>query len=180
LVFAIFIYELFSKAEDPFVNISFIVLGIFYIGIPFALLNFIAFDGSTFHHRIVFGLLVLTWVNDAGAYLVGSMVGKTPLLPRVSPNKTWEGSIGGILSSIGFGILLGYVFDELAAQHWIALAFIVAVFGSLGDLVESLLKRSVGAKDSGNILPGHGGVLDRFDAFIFAIPFVAAYLLYLR
>lgn len=180
LVFTIFIYELYSKSKEPFVNISFMILGLFYIGIPFALLDFIAFDGDVFYYRIVLGLLVLTWVNDTGAYLVGSQIGKTPLFPSVSPNKTWEGSIGGVVTTFIFGGLLGYFFDEIAVKHWLVLSIIVAVFGSLGDLVESMLKRSVGVKDSGDLLPGHGGVLDRFDAFIFVMPFAAAYILYIR
>lgn len=180
LVFTIFIYELYSKSKEPFVNISFMILGLFYIGIPFALLDFIAFDGEMFYYRVVLGILLLTWVNDTGAYLVGSMIGKTPLFPSVSPNKTWEGSIGGVVTTLIFGGLLGLFFTEIALQHWIVLAVIVAIFGSLGDLVESMLKRSVGVKDSGNLLPGHGGVLDRFDAFIFVVPFAAAYILYIR
>lgn len=180
LVFTIFIYELYSKSKEPFVNISFMILGLFYIGIPFALLDFIAFDGDVFYYRIVLGLLVLTWVNDTGAYLVGSQIGRTPLFPSVSPNKTWEGSIGGVVTTFVFGGLLGYFFDEIAVKHWLVLSVIVAVFGSLGDLVESMLKRSVGVKDSGDLLPGHGGVLDRFDAFIFVMPFAAAYILYIR
>ncbi len=179
-IFTIFIYELYSQSREPFVNIAYIILGLFYIGIPFALVAFIAFDGDVFYFRIVFGLLVLTWVNDTGAYLVGSQFGKTPLFPRISPNKTWEGSIGGAVTCILFGYFLHLVFDEIGLIEWLVLAAIVAVFGGIGDLVESMLKRSVGVKDSGDLLPGHGGVLDRFDAFIFVIPFAAAYILYLR
>lgn len=179
-VFTIFIYELYSKSKEPFVNIAFMVLGLFYIGIPFALVDYVAFEGDTFYYKTIFGLLLLTWVNDTGAYLVGSQVGKTPLFPRVSPNKTWEGTAGGIITTMVFGGLLGLTFTEIPLEHWIVLAFIIAIFGGLGDLVESMLKRSVGVKDSGSLLPGHGGVLDRFDAFIFAVPFAAAYILYIR
>lgn len=179
-VFFIFIYELYSKSKEPFINIAFMILGLFYIGIPFALVDFIAFEGDDFYYRVIFGLLLLTWVNDTGAYLVGSRIGKTPLFPSVSPNKTWEGTIGGLLTTLLFGVLLGLTFTEIALGHWVVLAGIVGVFGGLGDLVESMLKRSVGVKDSGSLLPGHGGVLDRFDAFIFAVPFAAAYILYLR
>ena len=179
-VFTIFIYELYSHSKEPFANIAYMVLGLFYIGIPFALLDFIAFDGDDFRNRIVFGLLVLTWVNDTGAYVVGSLIGKTPLFPRISPNKTWEGSIGGLVTSLAFGFGLSYVFTEIPTTQWLGLAVIVGVFGGLGDLVESMLKRSVDVKDSGNLLPGHGGLLDRFDAFIFVIPFATAYLLYFR
>lgn len=180
LIFSIFIYELYAGSKEPFVNIAFLILGLFYIGVPFALLDFIAFDGQEFMYRVVFGILVLTWVNDTGAYLVGSQIGKTPLFPRISPNKTWEGTLGGIVTTLVFGGLLGLYFDEIALQHWLVLAVIVAIFGTLGDLVESMLKRSVGVKDSGTLLPGHGGVLDRFDGFIFVVPFAAAFILYLR
>ena len=180
IVFSMFIYELYTASRHPFANIAYMVLGMFYIGIPFALLNFIAFDGSHFYSKIVFGLLALTWVNDTGAYLVGSQLGKTPLFPRISPRKTWEGTIGGITTTIAFGILLSLFISEIDPINWVVLAMMVAMFGTLGDLVESMLKRSVGIKDSGKLLPGHGGLLDRFDAFIFVIPFAAAYLLYLR
>lgn len=179
-VFTIFIYELYSHSKEPFANIAFMILGLFYIGIPFALVNFIAFDGDDFRNRIVFGLLVLTWVNDTGAYLTGSMIGKTPLFPRISPKKTWEGSIGGLVTTLLFGWGLSFLFTEIPLTQWLGLAVIVGIFGGLGDLVESMLKRSVNVKDSGDLLPGHGGLLDRFDAFIFVIPFAAAYLLYFR
>lgn len=180
IVFCMFIYELYTGSRSPFANIAYMVLGMFYIGIPFALLNFIAFDGSYFYSDIVFGLLALTWVNDTGAYLVGSQLGKTPLFPRISPRKTWEGTIGGITTTIVFGIILSLFISDITPINWVVLAMMVAMFGTLGDLVESMLKRSVGIKDSGTLLPGHGGLLDRFDAFIFVIPFAAAYLLYLR
>jgi phosphatidate cytidylyltransferase len=180
VVFTIFIYELYSNSKEPFANIAFMILGLFYIGIPFALVNFIAFDGDEFLNRIVFGLLVLTWVNDTGAYVTGSMIGKTPLFPRISPNKTWEGSIGGLVTTLLFGWGLSFLFGEIPLTQWLGLAVIVGIFGGLGDLVESMLKRSVNVKDSGNLLPGHGGILDRFDAFIFVVPFAAAYLLYFR
>ena len=179
-VFTIFIYELYSHSKEPFANLAFMILGLFYIGIPFALVNFIAFDGSEFRARIVLGLLVLTWVNDTGAYVTGSLIGKTPLFPRISPNKTWEGSSGGVVFTLLFGYLLSLVFDDIPLTQWLGLALIVSIFGGIGDLVESMLKRSVNVKDSGNLLPGHGGLLDRFDAFIFVVPFAAAYILWLR
>ncbi len=179
-VFTIFIYELYSNSKEPFANIAFMVLGLFYIGVPFALVDYIAFSGGDFNGRVVLGLLVLTWVNDTGAYLTGSVIGKTPLFPRISPNKTWEGTTGGFVTTIVFGYLLSLIFHEIPLAQWVGLAVIVAIFGGLGDLVESMLKRSVGVKDSGNLLPGHGGLLDRFDAFIFVMPFASAYLLYFR
>lgn len=182
-VFLAFVYELFSASKQPFINIGLIVLGMVYIGAPFALLGFIAFDGDIFYANTVFGLLLMTWANDTGGYIVGSKFGKHKLMPRISPKKTWEGYAGGILITLLLSVGLGYIFmgkENLGYADWIVLALIVVVFGSIGDLVESMLKRSVKTKDSGNILPGHGGILDRFDAFIFLLPFAAAYLLWVR
>lgn len=182
-VFMAFIYELFSQSKTPFINVAFVVLGMVYIGAPFALLDFIAFDGQTFYADTVFGLLLMTWANDTGAYLVGSQIGKTPLAPTISPKKTWEGSIGGIVITLLIATILAYIFagkENLEFIDWLVLGGIVIVFGSVGDLVESMLKRSVKIKDSGSLLPGHGGLLDRFDAFIFLLPFAAAYLLWVR
>lgn len=180
LIFLSFIYELFTASLKPFVNIAHLLLGVFYIGLPFAMLNFIAFDGGRFQANTVFGLLLLTWANDTGAYIVGSQIGKTPLFPRISPKKTWEGSIGGVLVTLVVAYLLSLWFPEHTVGQWLVLGVIVAIFGSFGDLVESMLKRSENIKDSGTFLPGHGGLLDRFDAFIFLIPFATAYLLLIR
>ncbi len=180
LVFTTFIYELYTGSEKPFVNVAFVVLGMVYIGVPFSMLNFIAYDGRHFYLETVFGLLLMNWANDTGAFLVGSRIGKTPLLPRISPKKTWEGMSGGLMITFGFALLLALIFNELRLVDWLVLAAIVVVFGSLGDLVESMLKRSVQVKDSGHLLPGHGGLLDRFDAFIFLLPFATAYLLWIR
>lgn len=180
LLFLAFIYELFSESEKPFQNVAFIVLGMVYIGAPFSLLNFIAFNEDGFNVWPIFGLLLLTWLNDTGAYLVGSWIGKTPLLPRISPKKTWEGTLGGVVVTFFVAYIFCAVTNELYLQDWLILAGIVSIFGSMGDLIESMLKRSFGVKDSGTLLPGHGGVLDRFDAFIFLLPFAAAYLLSIR
>ncbi len=178
--FSVFIYELYTKSERPFENVAFVMLGMVYIGVPFALLLFVAFDGGLYYPNLVFALLVMNWVNDSGAYFVGSKFGKTPLFPRISPKKTWEGSAGGMIFTLVFGMILYYTFQELDLRDWLVLAAIVVIFGSLGDLVESMLKRSVQIKDSGGLLPGHGGLLDRFDAFIFLLPFATAYLLWIR
>ncbi len=180
LLFLSFIYELFSESEKPFQNVAYIVLGMVYIGAPFSLLNFIAFNEDGFNVWPIFGLLLLTWMNDTGAYIVGSKFGKTPLLPRISPKKTWEGTLGGVAVTFLVAYLFCTFTGELQLFDWMILALIVSVFGSIGDLIESMLKRSIGAKDSGTILPGHGGMLDRFDAFIFLLPFAAAYLLSIR
>ncbi len=179
-IFLAFIYELFSRSATPFQNVGFIVLGMVYIGAPFSLLGFIAFEGENFNAWVVFGLLLLTWMNDTGAYIIGSQFGRHLLFPRISPKKTWEGTFGGIAITFLVAFLFCVFTGELRFGDWMVLAAIVSIFGSMGDLVESMLKRSVGVKDSGNLLPGHGGVLDRFDAFIFVLPFAAAYLLWIR
>lgn len=179
-VFLSFVYELYTNSEKPFTNLAYLILGVFYIGIPFALLDFIAFSGEFFYATTVLGLLLLTWTNDTMAYLIGSQIGKTPLFPRISPKKTWEGTLGGAAVSFMMAYLLSLYIPELSLVNWLVLALIISVFGSLGDLVESMLKRSHQIKDSGSLLPGHGGFLDRFDGFIFMLPFAAAYILWIR
>ncbi|MEZ5042550.1 MAG: phosphatidate cytidylyltransferase [Saprospiraceae bacterium] len=179
-VFLSFVYELYADSDTPFTNIAYLILGVFYIGIPFALLDFIAFSGDHFYVQTIFGLLLLTWSNDTIAYLVGSQIGKTPLFPRISPKKTWEGTMGGAVGTLIIAYILSVYIKELHLVNWLVLAIIVIIFGSLGDLVESMLKRSHKIKDSGSLLPGHGGFLDRFDGFIFMLPFAAAYLLWVR
>jgi len=180
LVFLIFIRELFADTKEPFTNLAHLFLGIFYIGLPMSMLVLVGIEGDTYLPNTVFGILLLTWANDSGAYLIGSKIGKTPLFPRISPNKTWEGSIGGAVTTMIAGFLLSLIFKEQPTFNWLVIAALTAVFGSIGDLIESMLKRSKGVKDSGSFLPGHGGFLDRFDAFIFVVPFVAAFLLYIR
>ncbi|MFK7810144.1 MAG: phosphatidate cytidylyltransferase [Saprospiraceae bacterium] len=177
LVFLLFIYELFSAAKNPFSNVAHILLGVIYIGLPFAILILVAYRTGAFDTSVILGMLLLTWANDTGAYLVGSQIGKTPLLPRISPKKTWEGSLGGVALGLFVAYLLSLFFTDLSLMQWMVLAVIVIIFGAIGDLIESMLKRSKGVKDSGTLLPGHGGFLDRFDAFYFMLPFAAAYLL---
>lgn len=179
-VFLCFVFELYTQSEKPFMNIAYLVLGLFYIGIPFALLDFIAFSGEYFYATTVFGLLLMTWTNDTMAYFIGSQLGKTPLFPRISPKKTWEGTMGGVAVTFLVAYILSIYITDLNLMNWMVLAIIIAIFGSLGDLVESMLKRSHQIKDSGSLLPGHGGLLDRFDGFIFMLPFAAAYLLWVR
>lgn len=179
-LFLIFVRELYAKTKEPFNNIAHLFLGMVYIGLPISMLLFVGIDGATYYPNTVFGLLLLTWMNDSGAYFIGSQIGKTPLFPRISPNKTWEGSIGGAVTALITGYILSLIFTEQTTLTWLVLAGLTVIFGSIGDLIESMLKRSKNVKDSGDFLPGHGGFLDRFDAFIFVLPFVAAYLLYIR
>lgn len=179
-IFSSFIYELYTKSDRPFSNVAFIVLAMVYIGVPFGLLTFVAFDGGQYYPHLVFALLAMNWINDTGAYMIGSRIGKTPLFPSISPKKTWEGSLGGMAATLLLSLSICNWLGNLRVIDWITLSVIVVVFGSLGDLVESMLKRSVKIKDSGSILPGHGGILDRFDAFIFMLPFATAYILWIR
>ena len=179
VLFLAFIYELFANSKRPYYNLGVLFTGVIYLGIPFALLLDIGITTTSFRPNIIFGMLWLTWTNDTAAYIIGSQIGKTKLFPRISPKKTWEGSIAGVLFTMLMGYGLSTVFTDLSANTWIVVAALVAIFGSLGDLVESMLKRSMHIKDSGTLLPGHGGFLDRFDAFIFLIPFVYLALLVL-
>ena len=180
VVFLIFVYELFAASKRPIENVAMLFTGVIYIGAPFAVLDYIAYQSGRFDWQVVLGILLLTWLNDTGAYLAGSNFGRHKLFPRISPNKTWEGFIGGAIVVMACSQLLALWLDVLRAVDWLALGIIVAVFGSIGDLVESMLKRSINVKDTGSALPGHGGLLDRFDAFIFLLPFAAAYLIFVR
>lgn len=181
-----FIMELFLKTRKPFRNIGLNFIGIFYVMLPFMLLHAISNHQGQFIGPIIFGILLCVWTNDTGAYIVGSLIGKHKLIEHVSPKKTIEGSIGGALFTLGVAYListqLAYLpfftsFQNIDLNGWLIIGVLVFIFASLGDLVESLLKRSLEIKDSGSIMPGHGGFLDRFDAFIFVIPFIVCFLL---
>ena len=162
--------ELFLAGKKPFPNIGIYFLAVFYIAIPLILLQLIAV-GEIYYPNRVLGLLLLVWTNDTGAYLIGSRFGKHKLLERISPKKTWEGSMGGAVFAVMMAWGLSCIITDFTQPQWLALSVVAAIGSNLGDLVESMLKRSVGVKDSGTLLPGHGGLLDRFDAFIFCLPF---------
>lgn len=176
LIFSVFIAELYSKASDPFKNIAFTLIGVVYVAVPFALLNFITLVDGNYTYQMLFGFFFILWSNDTGAYLAGSALGKNKLFARVSPGKSWEGSIGGAILSFIVAFFISGWFTSITMFDWMVIASILIVIGTLGDLVESLFKRSIGVKDSGTILPGHGGILDRFDSLILASPFVFTYL----
>lgn len=164
--------ELYKREATPFTNIAYTLLGIAYAGIPFALLHLIAFVQGTYHYEMVLGTLLVVWANDTGAYLVGSRLGKHKLFLRISPQKSWEGALGG--AALAFIVSYG-IAHYLSNPHWglwLGIGSIIVVAGTYGDLVESMFKRSLHLKDSGEILPGHGGFLDRFDSFLLAIPFI--------
>ena len=158
-----------------------------YIVLPFSLLNVLAFqsDAEGIHYvwTLPLSVFIFLWVNDAGAYICGSLLGKHKLFPRISPGKSWEGSIGGGILVIVVAILIWHLTEQhqlnetgLTAVQWAGLGLVIVLFGSWGDLIESLFKRTLGIKDSGNILPGHGGMLDRFDSTLLAIPAAVVYL----
>lgn len=178
IIFVIFFIqiaiELFRKENASWKNIAIKFTGYIYISIPFGLMNSLFYSGAIHEPRIgiLIGMFVLVWTSDIFAYLIGSMFGKHKLMERISPKKTWEGSIGGLVFAIGAAYILSLFVDQLNLVEWIVLALIIVISGTIGDLAESLLKRNAGVKDSGTIFPGHGGVLDRFDAVIFATPMV--------
>ena len=180
LLFLLFvpIAELYAQNDNPIKQWGEICLGQVYVAAPFALLNLILFPllDTSFMYSFVLAMFVFVWVNDSGAYLVGSLFGKHRLFERISPKKSWEGFWGGFVSTLIVSPLMVYVDSSVAWYHWLALSAFVVVFGVWGDLVESLLKRSIGIKDSGSLLPGHGGMLDRFDSVLFAIPVTYIYI----
>jgi len=178
LVFLSFIIELYRKKENPFANIAYTLLGLVYVAIPFALLLYLVFQHGPeqFRPDIVMGVFVMIWANDTGAYLVGVNFGKHRLFERISPKKSWEGSIGGGIVTLLAAWLCSYFSQDLSLILWLSVGLIVAVVGGLGDLVESLFKRSIQVKDSGKMLPGHGGILDRFDAILIVAPVVFVFL----
>lgn len=180
LSMGVFVVEMYRNHSRPFTNIAYTLLGIIYIAGPLSLMNYIAFtpsiDGAAYDFGLVLGFFLLMWATDTGAYLVGMSIGKHRLFPRISPKKSWEGFFGGIAIAIGMGALLSQFFINLPINVWLTMALIVSVSGVFGDLIESMYKRSLQVKDSGNIMPGHGGFLDRFDAVFFASPIVFVYL----
>lgn len=180
--------ELYLKHEDPIHDWAYTMMAQLYIALPLSLLNTLAFHTApqgfvVYDAALPLSVFVFLWMNDTGAYLCGSLLGKHKLFPRISPGKSWEGSISGGILVVAVAMLVWYLTDlyqlnllGLTAIEWVGLGLTVVVFGTWGDLVESLLKRTLGIKDSGNILPGHGGMLDRFDSSLLAIPAAVVYL----
>ena len=179
--------ELYLKQEDPIADWAYTMMSQLYIALPFSLLNVLAFRQQGYEiqytYLVPLCVFVFLWMNDTGAYLCGSLLGKHKLFPRISPGKSWEGSVGGGIIVMGIAVLIWYLTDKygvndlgLNALEWAGLGLTVVVFGTWGDLVESLFKRTLGIKDSGSILPGHGGMLDRFDSSLLAIPAAVVYL----
>jgi phosphatidate cytidylyltransferase len=170
--------ELFVLRPHFALDFARVLMGWVYVVLPMALITTFSFIPGSYSPWLPLGFFILLWVNDSGAYLVGSSLGKTKLFERVSPKKTWEGMIGGLLATIAVAWVYskwGMVKQDLvmlSSLHWIIIGVLVSVFGTLGDLVESHLKRTAGVKDSGILIPGHGGVLDRFDGYLLSLPMV--------
>ena len=177
LISCIYMIKLYKKFErKPFTNIAFTFLGIFYVAVPFALLNVAAYDEGEYNYEIILGSLLILWASDTGAYFAGTRFGKRKLFERISPKKSWEGFVGGAVLALIFVAGLSYFLHSLTTQQWVLVGIIIIIGGTFGDLIESLLKRSIEIKDSGDSLPGHGGFLDRFDGLLISAPFIAAYL----
>jgi phosphatidate cytidylyltransferase len=177
MISLVYIIKLYKKLErKPFTNIAFTFLGIFYVAVPFALLNIAAFENGTYNFEIIFGCLFILWATDTGAYFAGTFFGKRKLFERISPKKSWEGAVGGAALALVFAYIMSVYFQSLAFWQWMSVAVLIIVGGVYGDLVESLLKRSIEIKDSGDSLPGHGGFLDRFDGLLISAPFIVAFL----
>ena len=183
----LFISGLYTKSSDSVNDWAYTMLSQMYIALPLSTINVIAFrqaaDGLNYYYYLLpLSIFIFLWTNDTGAYCTGSLFGKHKLFPRISPAKSWEGSIGGGILVLIVASIMYYIESQgenlsgLNLIEWLGLGLVVVVFGTWGDLVESLLKRTLGIKDSGNILPGHGGILDRFDSSLMAIPASVVYL----
>ncbi len=174
-ILIVFIAELFRKKENPINNWAYYFLGQIYVALPFSLLNYIIFIQG-YQPWLLLALFITLWVNDTGAYVTGMLFGKHKMFERVSPKKTWEGFAGGAV----FALILGYVFSrfipDISLWQWLVFTQLVVIFGTLGDLSESLLKRTEKVKDAGKLIPGHGGILDRFDSMLLAAPVILIYL----
>ena len=182
LIIYLMVSELYLKKKNPVLNWAYSMLSQMYIALPFAMLNVLAFQNDpeassvSYNPILPLSIFVFLWLNDTGAYCFGSLFGKHRLFERISPKKSWEGSIGGGIVAIASSFVFACYFPIMTWAEWAGLALVVVIFGTWGDLTESLLKRQLQIKDSGSILPGHGGMLDRFDSSLMAIPAGVIYL----
>lgn len=173
-LFVILILETFRKSKTTLLNLSSLFAGILYVAVPLTIIQYLFF--SEYNPFLVLSIFFIIWMNDSGAYVIGSLFGKHKLAPKISPNKTWEGALGGLALSLTLVWILPQSYIPFATTDRLLLVIIAVVFSTLGDLFQSKLKRSVNIKDSGDILPGHGGILDRIDSMLFAFPAVFIYL----
>lgn len=173
-----FICELFRRRENPLADIATTLLGVVYVAMPFSLMCYFPIVASeTWSPGVMMFYIFIIWANDVFAYLVGMSIGRHRLFERLSPKKSWEGFFGGVIGAVAMGLVAARVLDG-GYVAWAGLAFVASITGVLGDLVESMFKRAAGVKDSGSLIPGHGGVLDRFDAMLLSAPFVFVYMLF--
>lgn len=175
-----FIQQVFSTKGSKLDNFAYFTLSQVYAALPFAMLNILstggASEGTTYCYLLPLCIFVFIWCNDSGAFCVGCTLGRHKMFERVSPKKTWEGFAGGTLVTIGAGVILSYTTDIMTIWEWTGMAVVVVAAATLGDLIESCMKREMQIKDSGNLLPGHGGILDRFDSTLLAVPSAIVYL----
>ena len=177
LLILIFIIQLYSTYLFPFRAIAYTLTGVAYIALPLSLCNGLVFPfNGEYTSDLLLGFFILLWTNDTFAYLTGIMFGRHRLFERISPKKSWEGFFGGLVCTVALSLLIAQWLPILPFFHWMAVAAVIVVFGVYGDLIESLLKRNLKIKDSGHFLPGHGGILDRFDSVLLAAPMVYFYL----
>jgi len=178
IVLITFLNELFANKKHPFQNIAVSLAAVAYAAIPISLSNYLVFSKFNGHYsaRLFLALLIIIWVYDSWAYLIGVSFGKHRMFERISPKKSWEGAIGGTLVAVGAAGLISRFIPQIDLLHWLIMGFLIVVAATLGDLTESMIKRQFGVKDSGTIFPGHGGILDRFDSLLFAIPVFVCYL----
>lgn len=169
VIFLLVLIELWRKTDKPINNMAINVFGIFYLVFPFTFITLLA-NAPSAQFPLILGMFILIWTNDSFAYLSGRFLGKHKMFERVSPKKTWEGTIGGALFTVVAAVLIAYLSDS-DMMFWVVSAVIISPLAIVGDLLESLMKRDLQIKDSGTILPGHGGILDRFDATLFVAPF---------
>lgn len=174
-----FVRQLYKTEGSSLDNYAYFVLTQVYAALPFALLNILSTvgaTGDTYSYALPLAIFIFIWCNDTGAFFVGCSIGRHKMWERVSPKKTWEGTVGGVVVAMIAGYVMSLFFTQLNVWQWMGMAAVVAVAGTYGDLIESCMKREMGIKDSGNILPGHGGILDRFDSTLLAAPSALIYL----
>ncbi len=176
LLFLFPVYELYRKSDTPIVNIALTIFGIIYVALPLSFLNFLMFPGKGndpgYDSSMLISLFVFLWANDSGAYLFGITFGRNKLFERLSPKKSWEGFFGGLASALLASWILSIIFTQYTFYFLLILAVFTVIAATFGDLIESMIKRSVGVKDSGRFMPGHGGLLDRFDSLLLASPVI--------
>jgi phosphatidate cytidylyltransferase len=182
-ILCVFIGRLFSTKGNNIENLAYFALTQLYVALPFSLLPLLstagAPEGETYYWLFPLSIFIFIWCNDSGAYCIGCLIGRHKMFERISPKKTWEGFFGGVAVAVGASVVMSNFFTVMNVWQWIGMAVVIVIAGTLGDLIESSMKREMGIKDSGNFLPGHGGLLDRFDSTLLAVPSVIAYLTFL-